>query len=103
MLSQDLVYPEEQTVSSLGAPVSDRLNKTLRSAGIPDKCFTTHSLRIGTATTAKEAGVTDAHVKMLGRWKSEAYLLYVRTPEDSLAKLSKRLATGGPSGSANNT
>ena len=52
---------------------SDLVKKTLRSAGIPDKGFTTHSFRIGAATTAKEAGVADMHIKMLGRRKSEAY------------------------------
>ena len=72
-----------------------RLTRTLTAAGVPVKGYTTHSFRIGAATTAKEAGVSDVHIKMLGRWKSDAYQLYVRTPKERLARLSRQLATGG--------
>ena len=73
-----------------------RVTATLRAAGVPDKGYTTHSFRIGAATTAKEAGISDVHIKMLGRWKSDAYQLYVRTPKDRLAKLSKQMVTAEP-------
>ena len=66
---------------------------TLRLAGIDDKHYNTHSFRIGAATSAKEAGFSDVQKKMLGRWKSEACQLYVHTPREQLAKLSKQLAT----------
>ena len=49
------------------------------------------SFRIGAATTAKEKGISDVHIKMLGRWQSSAYQLYIRTPQEQLAKLSKEL------------
>ena len=75
-----------------------RLTRTLTAAGVPVKGYTTHSFRIGTATTAKEAGVSDVHIEMLGRWKSDAYQLYVRTPKERLARLSRELATGGGGG-----
>jgi len=55
--------------------------------------FNTHSFRIGAATSAKEAGITDSHIKMLGRWQSSAYQRYIRTPPGTLAALSKTLAT----------
>ena len=69
------------------------ISNTLKLAGIDDKHYNTHSFRIGAATSAKEAGISDVQIKMLGRWKSEAYQLYVRTPREQLAKLSKQLAT----------
>ena len=56
--------------------------------------YNTHSFRIGAATSAMDAGIADAHVKMLGRWRSDAYQRYVRTPPMELAKLSKQLASG---------
>lgn len=77
---------------------TDLLGSTLQQAGINDKRYTTHSFRIGAATTAKAAGIDDSHIKMLGRWKSDAYQTYIRTPQEELAKLSKRLVSApGPS------
>ena len=69
------------------------ISNTLKLAGIDDKHYNTHSFRIGAATSAKEAGFSDVQIKMLGRWKSEAHQLYVHTPREQLAKLSKQLAT----------
>lgn len=70
------------------------LSTTLSEAGIDDKRYATHSFRIGAATTAKEAGIADSQIKMLGRWKSNAYQIYIRTPQKDLAKLSKQLVSG---------
>lgn len=67
------------------------LSETLQKAGVDSRGYNTHSFRIGAATTAKENGVSDVHIKMLGRWQSSAYQLYIRTPQEQLAKLSKQL------------
>ena len=48
------------------------VSSALKLAGVNDKLYTTHSFQIGAATSAKEAGVSDVHIKMLGRWKSNA-------------------------------
>lgn len=47
--------------------------KALGRAGFNTQHYSTHSFRIGAATSAKDSGISDAHIKMLGRWKSEAY------------------------------
>ena len=70
------------------------ISSALQQAGIDSKQYATHSFRIGAAaTTAKETGISDVHIKMLGRWKSNAYQLYVRTPRAELAKLSKQMVS----------
>ena len=39
-----------------------------------------HSFRIGAATWAAAKGFTDTQIRQLGRWKSNAFLNYIRTP-----------------------
>ena len=56
--------------------------------------FNTHSFRIGAATSAKEANISDMHIQMLGRWKSNAYQSYIRTSPSKVAQLSKQLVAG---------
>lgn len=53
--------------------------------------FTSHSLRIGAATAAAAAGIPAGTIQMLGRWSSDAYKLYIRTPRHKLAEMSQRL------------
>ena len=72
------------------------VRNALMSAGIDPKPFSGHSFRIGAATTAAQQGVEDSTIKMLGRWKSAAYQLYIKTPREQLANISKKLAVQGP-------
>ena len=73
-----------------------RLRRGLQAAGLEMSRFSGHSLRIGAATSAAAAGVPDHLIKMLGRWQSEAYQLYVRTPRESLLGVAQLI--GGPVG-----
>ena len=70
---------------------ADLLSQILQKAGVDSTGYNTHSFRISAATTAKANGISDVHIKMLGRWQSSAYQLYIRTPQEQLAKLSKQL------------
>lgn len=71
-----------------GNPVSRRefvrvLQTTLQSMGIPSDKFNSHSFRIGAATTYAQKGASDAQIRILGRWKSDAFKLYIH-PHASL-------------------
>ena len=68
------------------------VRQALSAAGLDPSLYSGHSFRIGAATTAAAAGIPDHLIKTLGRWESSAYLLYVRTPRESLAAVSARLA-----------
>ena len=55
-----------------------------------------HSFRIGAATTAAECGIEDSLIKILGRWESSAYQLYVQSSRQTLMSVSKRLVARVP-------
>ena len=67
------------------------LREALKAAGMDDSHFSGHSFRIGAATTAAKAGLNDSFIKMLGRWKSSAFALYIRTPWQHLTAVSSAL------------
>lgn len=42
--------------------------------------FHSHSFRIGAATYAAQKGFSDAQIRLMGRWKSNAFRKYIRSP-----------------------
>ena len=69
------------------------LREVLQAAGVDQSKYSDHSFRIGAATTAAAKGIEDSIIKTLGRWKSVAYLQYVKIPREQLASYSKILCT----------
>ena len=81
-----------------GTPLSRALlvhhvHEALGQAGYVTTGFSGHSFRIGAATTAARAGLSDSLIQTLGRWKSSAFLTYIRTPVDELKAVAARLAS----------
>ena len=76
---------------------SSAIDKILSEMHMDKGSYNMHSFQIGAATSAIKAGISDVQVKMLGRWKSDAYQCYVRTPPEELASLSKKLVSGARS------
>ncbi len=69
-----------------GKPVSrtwfqKQLKSVLLSAGISAANFSSHSFRIGAATSAAQKGLTKHQIQTLGRWSSEAFQSYIRTDQ----------------------
>ena len=69
-----------------------KFRNLLSQAGISSALYSGHSFRIGAASTAAAKGIEDSVIQTLGRWKSSAYLAYVRISPQSLAAISSRLA-----------
>ena len=81
-----------------GAPLSRqslviKVRRALQQAGIDPSLYAGHSFRIGAATTAASRGISDATIQILGRWSSDSYTRYIRTPRQTLASMSQLLAT----------
>lgn len=68
-----------------------RVRRTLASAGMDASQYSGHSFRIGAATMAAANGVSDATIQILGRWKSDSYARYIRSPRHTLTGISQVL------------
>ena len=90
-------HPGPLFVWKSGTPLSkikfvEEVRLALEAAYLPAKDFAGHSFRIGAATTAASAGLSDSAIQTLGCWKSSAYLLYIRSEPKKLAKVSPAMS-----------
>jgi len=58
---------------------SSELHRRLAFCGLDTTRYKSHSFRIGGACHATEKGYSDAQIRALGRWKSEAFKVYLRS------------------------
>jgi len=59
-----------------------QLYKGLKAAGFDTSLYKSHSFRIGAATEAVTSlGLPDHEIQRLGRWNSNAFKTYIRTPQ----------------------
>jgi len=75
---------------------SNRIDAVSERLQIDSHQYNTHSFHVGAATTAAQVHIPEAHIKMLGRWYSDAYQQYIKTPPRQLAQLSRHLASACP-------
>jgi len=70
---------------SSGLPLAGRdlttfFSTLLRLVGLDSQHYSGHSFRIGGATSATIAGLNNYEIKLLGRWSSDCYKRYIRSP-----------------------
>lgn len=68
-----------------GSPVArtqfaSQLSLAISLCGLDPSRYKGHSFRIGTASHAADRGFSDAQIRLLGRWKSNAFHKYICTP-----------------------
>ena len=62
-----------------------RLASIMRSV-LHDVDLNTHSFRIGGVSAAAAAGIPDSTIQVMGRWASNAYRVYLRTPDTTFGQ-----------------
>ena len=74
--------------------VTEELRTLLPLCGVTEaRHYAGHSFRIGAATSAAMAGVSEYVIRHLGRWKSDTVRRYIRVDNADLMQVSTRLAT----------
>ena len=61
------------------------LKNTISFCGLSTKLFKSHSFRIGGASFYAELGLSDEQIRLIGRWKSDAFKKYIRCQRILLA------------------
>ena len=59
--------------------------------GLNNSYFSGHSFRVGASTSASSARLEDHVIKTLGRWSSDCYKTYIRTPKHVIQDAQKAL------------
>lgn len=76
------------------------LRQALGEAGYDGSAYSGHSFRSGAATWAASIGIPSDKIQIMGRWSSDAYRLYIRTPAAEHLAAASGLLTTPPSKSS---
>ena len=73
-----------------GAPVKrdffiNILKRNLNFCGLDSKLYKSHSFRIGGASLYASMGLSNAQIRLIGRWNSDAFVKYIRCERILLA------------------
>ena len=65
------------------AAFTEKLSMAIKYCGLDSSRYKGHTFRIGAASHAADEGMSDAQIRALGRWKSNAFQKYIRIPSIS--------------------
>ncbi|KAK1896224.1 Recombinase cre [Dissostichus eleginoides] len=68
-------------------------HNVLHISGIFSEHYSSHSFRIGAASTAARLGISDQTIQVLGRWSSQAYHTYIRNNLNNLRQAHAQLSS----------
>ena len=82
--TQDPLFVTKDLVPLTRAKFISMFKHVLECTGYDPTLYNGHSFRIGAATSAASSHVEDHLIKVLGRWSSDSYCRYIRTPDHVL-------------------
>ena len=68
------------------ADVKKRMELLISQMALQSAYYTTYSFRIGGASSLARRGIDHRAIQVAGRWRSQAYALYIRLTPEQLAK-----------------
>lgn len=77
--SSDPLFADDSNHPATRFWFQKHLKAVLIQSGIAANQFSSHSFRIGAATTAAQKGLSQQQIQTLGRWSSEAFKTYIRS------------------------
>ena len=72
------------------------LRRLLANAGHDPTVYSSHSFRIGAATTAATVGTPAWLIQTLGRWSSDCYKVYIQCPKSTISDALRSMANSEP-------
>ena len=63
-----------------------RMEYLIVQMGLQSAYYTTYSFRIGGASSLARRGIDHRAIQIAGRWRSQAYALYIRLTPQQMAK-----------------
>ena len=78
---QGLVFHFENRTPLNRRHLNTLIRELATRTGICPRQYSSHSFRIGAASTAAAAGLPDWRIQALGRWSSNCYQRYIRLPD----------------------
>ena len=81
--------------------VVQRLREIAIQGGLGRGAWNGHSFRRGAATWAAQVGITESQIQTLGRWRSDAYKIYIEFSKEQRITLSQRFQLGSTAPQAN--
>ena len=76
--------------------LTSTLRRLLTSAGHKAEVYSSHSFRIGAATTAASVGTPAWLIQTLGRWSSDCFKTYIQCPRDTIHDALRLMANCRP-------
>lgn len=83
------IYASGQPLSK--DALTSETRQLLSQSGLNPSEYAGHSYRIGAATTAAAVGLPPWLIKTLGRWSSDCYERYIKSPQPLILEVSQKL------------